>query len=621
VETERISEDVRGAGGLPAVAADPDALVRTYVRPGDHLHLAMTLGRPNALTYALARSFGRSAAFTVSVAAVHSAAHALALSGSVRHMITCFLGDTYPSPRPNPIYRKLARGEPFTAELWSLLSHTQRLVAGAMGLPFTVTTSLAGSDLAEGKEGALFTVPGPPGASGPVTLASALRPDLTLVHGVCADRRGNIVLVPPIGEGAWAAYAARRGVLASVERIVPEWVIERHPERVVIPGQRVIALCEAPYGAHPQSLRGADIGGVTGYRDDYAFLTEVAERCATPEGAREWFREWVLDVEDHAGYLERLGEARFAELALRETGEDCDPALHGAPSTFTYESAVGRGVGSAATAGGAASAAAASAASGKADPPPRPTDQQRLIILGARAVVERVLAGPYDTLLAGIGASHLAAWLAARWLRRRGRTVHVCAELGFYGMTPEPGDVFLFSQLHAARSQSLGGVAETLGGMVAGNAGRCLGVLAAGEIDRDGNINTSLLADGRWLTGSGGANDIASHVDCVVVAAAGRRRYVDRVAYVTSPGHRVLDVVSQFGRFSRPAAGTPFHLATFLPPAPDGADESRVPATAEEAVATLTDWSADTAGAVIEKPITSEELAALRRLDPTGVYR
>ena len=351
----------------------------------------------------------------------HTAMHALTMSGAVKHLITCFLGDTYPTPRPNPLYRDLVRGTPFSCELWSLLSFTQRLMAGATGLPYAVTSSLVGSDLERGltadapdarpDTGAKYLRVGEPApGERPFALVERLRPDLTLVHGACADRRGNIVLVPPAGEGPWAAYAAEQGVIATVERIVPDDFVDAHPERVVIPGQRVIALCEAPLGAHPQSLRGLatgdDSGDLAGYRDDYVFLTELVERLATEDGAKVWYRVWVVEPAGHAAYVRKLGAERRAELTLAT-----QPLTPREPTA----------------------------------PPPLPataepvTRAERTVVLGARAIVERVTSGDYDTLLAGIGVSHLAAWLAAALLRERGIRVPVCAELGFYATDPEPG--------------------------------------------------------------------------------------------------------------------------------------------------------------------------------------
>jgi acyl CoA:acetate/3-ketoacid CoA transferase beta subunit len=307
------------------------------------------------------------------------------------------------------------------------------------------------------------------------------------------------------------------------------------------------------------------------------FMTDIVHACAEPESAARWFESWVATPVGHEGYLKLLGRERIEALALdRPVSVRAATVERDAPATR----------------------------------------QERLLVLAARAIVAKVEDGGYDTLLAGIGSSHMAAWLAAALLRERGNAVHVAAELGFYGMDPEPGDVFLFSQAHASRSEQLSGILEILGAQVAGNA-RCLGVLAAAEIDEAGNINTTLLPDGRWVTGSGGANDIASTADCLVVAPASPRRYVPRVAYVTSPGHRVREVVSQFGRFRRPAPGEPFQLTGWLPP-----DPGEPAATPEDLIARHTAWTVGPAPDAVPEPAVSRaELALLRRLDPEGHYR
>ncbi|WP_339151801.1 CoA-transferase [Streptomyces sp. F41] len=571
----------------PHLAAGPDELVRRFVREGDHVHAAATMSRPNALLNAVCRAFAGSRSLTVSTTAVHSSAHALALSGAVRKVITGFVGDTFPSPRPNRLYRELADGKPFEIEMWSLLSYTQRLMAAALGQPFATTGSmLAETDLRHGKEGSLHLVAHPEDPERSVTLLAPLRPRFTLFHGVCADRRGNVVAVPPLGEGAWAAYAATEGVLASVEAIVDDEVIAAMPDRVVIPAARVLGLCEAPLGAHPQSLRTGQLAGIDGYVDDYAFLTDIVSACKDPQTAAAWYEEWVGGVANHAEYLERLGERRRATLVF--------PPPPGPPAK----------------------------APAPADVSTAPTEQEQLIVLGARTVAELVRERGYDTLLAGIGTSHMSAWLAARLLARDGIQVQVAAELGLQSMDPEAGDVFLFSQRHAERSQMLTGVAETLGGAVAANP-RCLGVLSAAEIDPDANINTTLLPDGRWITGSGGANDIASSVDCVVIAVASPRRYVPRLTHLTSPGLHVRDVVSQFGRFARTGPGAAFELTSWLPPvAGRGRTPEDLPDGPEGAVRELTGWDVGVGRFLTdEKAVTTEELALLRTMDPEGCYR
>lgn len=561
---------------VPPVLEDADELVDRFLWPGARLHFASTTGRPGALAYAVARVWaGRSADFTVSCTALHGAMHALTMAGVVARAITCFAGDTSPTPRPNPLYAGLSRGVPFPVEEHSLLAFTQRLTAAATGQPYARTNSLYGSDLLQALPPGVVVEPADP-PERPETLLTPLAPDITLVHGVCADQRGNIALVAPYGEGAWGALAAKVGVVATVERLVPE-ITPVEPERtVLIPAERVLGLAVAPFGAHPQGLRSGGLAEVTGYRDDHDFMAELARSCRDPDRAETWFKEWVLGGGGHRGYLAALGERRLAGLVGARAPRTCP-----------------------------------------VPPDPEVSAKQRLTVLAARATVDRVREHGYESLLAGIGISHLAAWLAAELLRRdHGLEVRVLAELGFEGMRPTSGDAFLFSQDHTETCQRLSGISRVLGGLVSGGGSRCLGVLSAAQVDQYGNVNTSRTADGSYLVGSGGANDVASVVDTVVVAAAGRDRYVDRVDFVTSPGQRVTDVVSGFGRFRRTSPAATFALATWLPLAAPGAGLSP-----REAVAQFTRWRQSDSPPVDEAPVRHTELAMLHRLDPDGHYR
>jgi glutaconate CoA-transferase subunit B len=68
------------------------------------------------------------------------------------------------------------------------------------------------------------------------------------------------------------------------------------------------------------------------------------------------------------------------------------------------------------------------------------------------------------------------------------------------------------------------------------------GLLGAAQIDRYGNINTSVIGDFHKpkvrLPGSGGANDIASSSTRVLITLIHeKRRFVEKVDFVTSPGY------------------------------------------------------------------------------------
>lgn len=70
------------------------------------------------------------------------------------------------------------------------------------------------------------------------------------------------------------------------------------------------------------------------------------------------------------------------------------------------------------------------------------------------------------------------------------------------------------------------------------------GLLGAAQIDKFGNINTSLIGDIERpkvrLPGSGGANDIASSASRVIISVLHeKRRFVEKVDFITSPGFLV----------------------------------------------------------------------------------
>ena len=72
-----------------------------------------------------------------------------------------------------------------------------------------------------------------------------------------------------------------------------------------------------------------------------------------------------------------------------------------------------------------------------------------------------------------------------------------------------------------------------------------LGVLGGAQIDKYGNLNTTaIIGEGAYpnvkarLPGSGGANDIASSAGrTVIMMRLEKKRFINKIDYVTSPGH------------------------------------------------------------------------------------
>jgi acyl CoA:acetate/3-ketoacid CoA transferase beta subunit len=146
--------------------------------------------------------------------------------------------------------------------------------------------------------------------------------------------------------------------------------------------------------------------------------------------------------------------------------------------------------------------------------------------------------------------SNLAAWLTAYELADEGIAVDLAAEMGLVGYWPSAGEPMLFNQRNFPTCTMLADIDWTLSVLVGGQASRSIGALGAAQIDREGNINSTLIPGERLLMGSGGANDVATCAgETVVIALQSRDRFVDSVPYITAPGDRIRRVVSQLGMF------------------------------------------------------------------------
>ena len=138
----------------------------------------------------------------------------------------------------------------------------------------------------------------------------ALNPDVTIVHVQRADAHGNAVMWGSLGITADAARASRTVIVTAEEIVAPEQ-IRRDPNRVVVPGLVVAAVCEARWGAHPSPVQGY-------YRRDHEAYADYHRRTKTEEGYASWRAEWVDGVKDLGGYLARLGNERVASLIPME---------------------------------------------------------------------------------------------------------------------------------------------------------------------------------------------------------------------------------------------------------------------------------------------------------------
>jgi len=562
-----------------------DEAVRSLVQPGMKINPVAAQSRPQAIMYQLCRAFaGADPKFEVISSSLGNTLLAGAHLGLFKKMILSYAGEAYPTPGPSRVVKRALEAG-VEIENWSMLTISQRLLGGAMGVPWFPTRSLVGSSIAEDQIAAGNFIeqddPATPGAR--MGLLKSYRPDISFVHAWAADRAGNAILFPPYGENVYGPLAAREGVILTADHIVDTDFIRQHAPLVRIPAAIVRTVSHLPYGCHPSGNFAQDIDAFNPYANDYAFMRECREAQKTSETFHAWVREWILDLKNHEEYIQKLGQDRI-------------DYLHHLAQPDSWRTELEK-----------------FAADLDLDRPASPIEN--MVVHASRLVADRMKERKLKTILSGVGQATLMAWLAAHALRKERYEITMMAETGIYGHDPRPADPFVFNFFNLHTTTILSDIFETLGLHTGGAANRCLGTFGAGQIDRFGNVNSTRSADGSFIVGSGGANDIATAAtESIVVAQQRVETFVDRVEYITSPGSRIGAVVSTLGRFEK-RGGDEFVLTGYF-----GCEGmSRDEAVSE--IKRRCGWNlavADEAAPL--DPPTDEELALLRMFDPERFF-
>jgi len=249
----------------------------------------------------------------------------------------------------------------------------------------------------------------------------------------------------------------------------------------------------------------------------------------------------------------------------------------------------------------------------------RYTSAEILAILSARQLRDG------QVVFAGVGIPLLAATLAQR-LNCPGLTI--LFEGGVVGAFIEPGKLppSTNDQRCTKRANMVLGSADVLLLLQRGYVD--VGFMGGAQIDQYGNLNSSFIGDPAApktrLPGTGGGNDISSLTNMIVAMKHEKRRFVEHVDFITSPGFiRGRNTRSESGLL----AGGMFRVITEL--AVFGFDDEMRrmkvlalnPGVSREEVQDNTgfDLIFDDTVAVTEPP-TSHELETLRMLDPERLF-
>jgi glutaconate CoA-transferase subunit A len=225
-------------------------------------------------------------------------------AGCARKVIFSYMGN--PGVGSLRIVRSAIESGKLEWEEYSHFGMISRLQAGATGVPFMPMNPTAAGDL-ERVNPLIRTVTDPYSGQN-VAVVPALKPDVALVHVQRCDADGNAHIWGIIGEQKEAAFAAD-SVLLTTEEIVDESVIRSDPNRTLIPGFIVDAVCQVPHCAHPSYTQGY-------YDRDNAFYLEWDKISADPEAVKAYLDEWVYGVQDREEYWQKLGPEAHERLQV-----------------------------------------------------------------------------------------------------------------------------------------------------------------------------------------------------------------------------------------------------------------------------------------------------------------
>lgn len=226
-------------------------------------------------------------------------------AGCARKVIFSYMGN--PGVGSLRIVRSAIQNQEIEWEEYSHFAMISRLQAGASGLPFIPMNPTGAVDLELANPN--YKNVADPYSGKNVVVVPALHPDVAIVHVQRCDDQGNAQIWGIVGEQKEAAFAASK-VILTAEEIVASDVIRSDPNRTIIPGFIVDAICEVPNCCHPSYTQGY-------YDRDNAFYLEWDQISQDISSVKSWLDEWVYGLPDHQAYWDKLGAETHARLSVQ----------------------------------------------------------------------------------------------------------------------------------------------------------------------------------------------------------------------------------------------------------------------------------------------------------------
>jgi glutaconate CoA-transferase, subunit A len=260
--------------------------IAKYVKSGATLFISgMQHGEPSAAVHEIARQkidhLNLVCALVVSISILIG-------EGRVDKLFTGYINQDV--NRSYTLGKAKAMGKLPVFEEYSHFGIALALLAGQMGVSYLPTRCQVGSDML--KYNPNIKLIDDPYTGGKIGSVKAINPDVGILHVQRCDAQGNAQKWGSLGVDIEGINASQT-VIITTEKIVDSEVIRRDPNRTIIPGYRVSAVVEQPWGAHPLHMAGCYAG------DMMSFLTDMG----TKDAYENYLQRLVYGVSNWDEYL------------------------------------------------------------------------------------------------------------------------------------------------------------------------------------------------------------------------------------------------------------------------------------------------------------------------------
>ncbi|MFX1261064.1 MAG: CoA transferase subunit A [Promethearchaeota archaeon] len=212
----------------------------------------------------------------------------------------------------NNARRRVAEGR-LQVEDYSNLAMAMRFLGGSLNVPFMPIRSLMGTDmanLARFKGDKKLKIMDCPFTGEKICLVPSVKPDFSIVHVQRVDMTGNAQIDGIVGEDIEGSRCGKK-LIVLAEELIDEEEIRTNPDQTKIPAMYVDHVVILPYTAHPMMCHNY-------YDYDLEHLQMFHKLTRTEEGWQEYLDTYILGVENHAEYLEKIGWENLNKLKAKK---------------------------------------------------------------------------------------------------------------------------------------------------------------------------------------------------------------------------------------------------------------------------------------------------------------